>query len=74
MKAFVVKDTQGHVLRAWLVNGEAPPLSGFDRLVIAQEGCELEEVSIDEALNNAKSPSSPFDARDVRARQPAKMI
>lgn len=73
MKAFVVKNTEGHVLRAWLVDSESPPLSGYDQLVIAQEGCGLEEVSIDEALSGAKSPSSPCDAYRGRMKQPSKL-
>lgn len=73
MKAFVVKDTEGHVLRAWLVDGEIPPLSAYDRLVIAQEGCGLEEVSVDEALNGARSPSSPCDAYRGHMKQPSKL-
>lgn len=72
-KAFVVKDMEGHVLRAWVVNGEAPPLSGYDRLVIAQDGCELKEVSIDEALNNAKSPTLPCDAYRGHMKRPSKL-
>jgi hypothetical protein len=53
MKAFVLKDDRGEVIRAWLVRFGLPHLSLAERDLIERSGRMLEEVSIDEALRSA---------------------
>jgi len=56
MKAFVLKDDRGEVVRAWLVRFGSPHLSLAERDIIERSGRLLEEIPIDEALSCAGYP------------------
>ncbi len=53
MKAFVIKDDKGQVIRAWFIRTGQPHLSTKERDLFERSGRTLEEVTPDEALSCA---------------------
>ena len=58
MKAYVVRDNDGTVLRGWLVTKGPPKLSAMDRAWLARSKRHLEEVTAETAMDNIAPPCS----------------
>jgi len=56
MKAYVVRDAHGSVVRGWVVAKGPPQLSARDRAWLANSKRRLEEVSTETAFCHAASP------------------
>lgn len=58
-KAYVLKDCNGVIQRAWLLKFGAHRLSAYERYLVDQKKCTVEEISVREFFNgNQRDPGS----------------
>jgi hypothetical protein len=70
MKAYVVRDRDGNVVRGWLVaRGGPPPLSARDRAWLATSKRRMEEVSMETAFRSAAKPCNKNRAATAASRK-----
>jgi len=69
MKAFVIKDQQGRILRAWLTRDSLPRLDFTDAQLLRQRTNRLEEVAVETALRGASEERRCERSRAASARR-----
>lgn len=69
-KAYVLKDCNGAIQRAWLLKFGSHRLSAYERYLVDQKKCTVEEITVAEFFNgNEKSVDS--DPITVKGKGPS---